>query len=58
MGKIAVPPDSNQHKGKKLVKTYQENGFTVKIYKPNLSDGECKQKDIRIKNEIIRLLNS
>lgn len=58
MSKIAVPSGSNQLKGKKLVKTYQENNFTVKVYKPILSDGECKQRDIRIKNEIIRYLNS
>lgn len=58
MRKIAVTPGNNQLKGKKLVKTYRENGFTVKVYEPVLSAGECKHRDIRIKNEIIGFLNS
>jgi hypothetical protein len=43
-------------KHKKLTNTYNKNGFTVKIYKPDISDDARKIIDARIKYDILDLI--
>ena len=45
-------------KNKKLMTTYQKNGFTVKIFQPDISEKERKIKDIKIKGEILNLIKN
>jgi len=48
----------NDFKNKELKNTYKKNGFTVKIYKPIMSDKERKIKDAQTKYDILNLIKN
>jgi len=41
---------------KKIVKIYKKNGFTVKVYKPMMSEKERLYRDGQIKNDVINVI--
>jgi hypothetical protein len=46
----------NDFNNKKLIKTYNKNGFTVKTYKPIMSEKERICKEAQIKYDIINII--
>jgi len=41
---------------KELIKTYNKNGFTVKTYRPVMSEKERTYKDAQIKYDVINII--
>jgi len=46
----------NDLNNKELISTYNKNGFTVKTYKPIMSDKERIYKDAQIKYDILNII--
>lgn len=47
-----------EFENKELVNTYEKNGFTVKTYRPKMSDKERTLKDAQIKYDIINIIKN
>ena len=46
----------NDFNNKELIRTYEKNGFTVKTYKPKMTEKERMVKDAQIKYDIINII--